>query len=80
MSMENARAEGRRPTIADVDPSVLAVDSLSDETRVHGNADETDVVQSNSGDLIPATGPDGDTLVGRLDDGPTDNEPEQPAS
>lgn len=37
-------AEGKRPTINDVDPRVLAVDAMPDEIRTHGNADETEEV------------------------------------
>lgn len=36
-------AESRRPTIGDADPRAVGVDSLPDETRVHTDADETDV-------------------------------------
>lgn len=64
-----------RPTVADVDPSVLAVDAMPDEMRTHGNADETESVQSNSGDVLPTAGEDGDHVEGRLDDGAQEQRP-----
>ena len=36
-------------TPAEVDPSALAVHSESDQTRTHGDADETQRVQSTTG-------------------------------
>jgi hypothetical protein len=39
----------RRPTIADVDPNVLAVNSMSDQQRTHGNQDETERVVLGDG-------------------------------
>ncbi|MGI8614304.1 MAG: hypothetical protein ACR2KL_10255 [Nocardioidaceae bacterium] len=70
MPEQEPNQPAHRPTVADVDPSVLAVDSLPDETRMHGNADETEAIQSNSGDLMPVAGEHGDHVDGRLDDGP----------
>ena len=39
----------RKPTIADVDPNVLAVNSMSDQQRTHGNQDETERVVLGDG-------------------------------
>jgi hypothetical protein len=36
-----------------VDPSALAVHSESDVTRMHGNADETERVQTATGAMAP---------------------------
>ena len=72
---EPRRETGHRPTVADVDPSVLAVDALPDETRVHSGGDETGAVQSDSGDLMPTSGEDGDHVEGRLDGGPQEQRP-----
>ena len=38
-----------KPTIADVDPNVLAVNSMSDQQRTHGNQDETERVVLGDG-------------------------------
>ncbi|WP_262848147.1 hypothetical protein [Mumia quercus] len=46
--------ESHRPTVEDVDPSVLAVNSTPDEVRMHGNPDETEVVQRGDGAVGPA--------------------------
>jgi hypothetical protein len=35
-----------RPTIDDVDPEAMAVNSVDDQTRLHADADETEVVES----------------------------------
>ena len=43
----------RKPTVDDVDPSVLAVDALPDETRMHGDGDETERVVLGDGSLAP---------------------------
>lgn len=37
--------------VSDVDPHVLAVDSVPDELRAHGNADETEEVMA-AGDQL----------------------------
>ncbi|MBW9207156.1 hypothetical protein KV097_14515 [Mumia sp. zg.B17] len=58
--------ESHRPTVDDVDPSVLAVNSTPDTVRTHGNMDETEVVQRGDG----AVGP-----VDELADVPEDAEP-----
>jgi len=42
-----------KPTVDDVDPSVLAVNSLPDETRMHGDGDETERVVLGDGSLAP---------------------------
>ena len=39
----------RKPTVADVDPNVLAVNSMSDQQRTHGNQDETERVVLGDG-------------------------------
>ena len=39
----------RKPTIADVDPNVLAVNSMSDQQRTHGDQDETERVVLGDG-------------------------------
>jgi hypothetical protein len=46
--------ESHRPTVEDVDPSVLAVNSTPDSVRTHGNLDETEVVQRGDGAVGPA--------------------------
>ncbi|CAN5153227.1 MAG: hypothetical protein H0V13_00835 [Nocardioidaceae bacterium] len=43
----------RRPTVDDVDPSVMAVNALPDETRMHGDGDETERVVLGDGSLAP---------------------------
>jgi hypothetical protein len=43
--------EARRPTVDDVDPDALAVHSVDDITRTHGDGDETEQVASATGDL-----------------------------
>jgi hypothetical protein len=43
----------RKPTVDDVDPSVMAVNSEHDETRMHGDADETERVVLGDGSLAP---------------------------
>ena len=54
----------RKPTIADVDPNVLAVNSMSDQQRTHGNQDETERVVLGDGstaqvdDTQPSVQPD----------------------
>jgi hypothetical protein len=50
----------RKPTIADVDPNVLAVNSMPDEQRMHGNADETERVVLGDGSVAPVE--DGTTI------------------
>jgi hypothetical protein len=50
----------RKPTIADVDPNVLAVNSMPDEQRMHGNADETERVVLGDGSVAPVD--DGTTI------------------
>jgi hypothetical protein len=51
----------RKPTVADVDPNVLAVNSMSDQQRTHGNQDETERVVL--GDGSTATVDDTETSV-----------------
>jgi hypothetical protein len=41
----------RKPTVADVDPNVMAVNSMHDEQRMHGNADETERVMLGDGSV-----------------------------
>ncbi len=43
--------ESRRPTVDDVDPEALAVHSIDDITRTHGDGDETDRIASATGDV-----------------------------
>ncbi len=45
--------EPRRPTVDDVDPEALAVHSVDDITRTHGDGDETERVASATGDIEP---------------------------
>lgn len=49
--MSEKRRRSGRPTIRDVDPHVMAVDAMPDETRLRGNADETEEVLS-AGDQL----------------------------
>lgn len=49
--MTQHRDEPRRPTVGDVDPQVLGVDSLDDQTRMHAD-DETGLVQVSGGGLM----------------------------
>jgi len=44
----------RKPTVADVDPNVLAVNSQSDQQRLHGDADETERVVLGDGSVATA--------------------------
>ena len=44
----------------EIDPNVLAVHSESDVTRLHGNADETERVQTATGALAPVDPQDQD--------------------
>ncbi|MGH1561540.1 hypothetical protein [Mumia sp. DW29H23] len=46
--------ESDRPTVADVDPSVLAVNATPDSVRLHGDPDETETVQRGDGAIGPA--------------------------
>lgn len=48
------------PTGYEVDPSALAVHSESDVTRLHGNADETERVQTATGAMAPVDPEDTD--------------------
>jgi len=48
------------PTGYEIDPSVLAVHSESDVTRTHGDADETERVQTATGALAPVEPQDTD--------------------
>ncbi|WP_370617664.1 hypothetical protein [Mumia sp. Pv 4-285] len=45
--------EAHRPTVEDVDPSVLAVNATPDEVRLHGDPDETETVQRGDGAVGP---------------------------
>ena len=47
----NQEDKHKRPMVSDVDPHVLAVDSVPDELRAHGNADETEEVMA-AGDQL----------------------------
>lgn len=48
----------RKPTIADVDPNALAVNSMSDQDRKHGNLDETERVVLGDGSVAKADSPE----------------------
>jgi hypothetical protein len=50
---DSMTAESHRPTVHDVDPNVMAVDSLPDEVRLHGDADETSSAQLGDGSIAP---------------------------
>jgi hypothetical protein len=52
--------EPRRPTVDDVDPEALAVHSVDDITRTHGDGDETERVASATGDIEPVAPVDED--------------------
>ncbi|MBM7785098.1 hypothetical protein [Tenggerimyces flavus] len=43
--------ESRRPTVDDVDPEALAIHSMDDITRMHGDGDETERIASATGDV-----------------------------
>lgn len=47
-----------RPTVDDVDPAALAVNSVDDITRMHGDGDETNQVVTAAGDIQPVETPD----------------------
>lgn len=44
---------GRRPTVEEVDPEALAANALDDQTRMHGEGDETELVQGAGGHVLP---------------------------
>jgi hypothetical protein len=46
MLMSQAGEEDYRPTIDDVDPSALAVNSVDDDVRVAADPSETEIVDS----------------------------------
>ena len=64
-SPDSPDRESHRPTVYDVDTSVLAVNSTPDSVRTHGNLDETEVVQRGDGEPPDAGG--AGSLRGRLD-------------
>lgn len=52
-----------RPTIDDVDPSALAVNSVDDQVRVSADPSETEIVDSNGETLRVDEESDGDRVL-----------------
>jgi hypothetical protein len=56
------RDDDYRPTVADVDPDAMAVNSLHDTERVHGDPTESEIVNS-TGEVLPVDEEnDGDSI------------------
>jgi hypothetical protein len=67
--MSHPDEDDYRPTIDDVDPSALAVNSLDDDVRVSADPSETEIVDSAGKTLRVGEDSDGDTVVPPSDPG-----------
>ena len=61
--MSHPDEDDYRPTIDDVDPSALAVNSLDDDVRVSADPSETEIVDSAGETLRVGEDSDGDTVL-----------------
>ena len=61
--MSHPDEDDYRPTIDNVDPSALAVNSLDDDVRVSADPSETEIVDSAGETLRVGEASDGDTVV-----------------
>jgi hypothetical protein len=67
--MSHPDEDDYRPTIDDVDPGALAVNSLDDDVRVSADPSETEIVDSAGETLRVGEDSDGDTVLPPSDQG-----------